>query len=156
MKYEQAFMQWRNAFKAQWPNLLTEPESEKVKTSEVKLKSIIAFLEVLMPACPQEVKAELIQWAADNANEDKMMFKVPLVVDTQAIADYEPPTADMGEDGIKEPKPPKPFHDEQAVNARKRQAAAIDRSVADLMAKLPAMAAGSASTKKMLNGHARR
>ena len=38
--YEQTFYQWKNAFKAEWETLMEEPESEKVKVWEIKVKSI--------------------------------------------------------------------------------------------------------------------
>ncbi len=42
MPYETAFYAWKNAFKATWPNLLTEPDSEKVKTDDVIMKEDIS------------------------------------------------------------------------------------------------------------------
>ncbi len=103
MRYEDAFYQWKNSYKAQWPNLLTEPDSEKVKTDDVKLKAIIATVEVFGPMLDPENKATLIQWAQDNINENKIMFQSPLLLDTEALAEYEPAEA------MQEPAQPKPF-----------------------------------------------
>lgn len=113
MTYEAAFYQWSNRFAAEWPNLLTEPDSEKVKTDDVKLKGIIATVEVFGPIMDPENKATLIAWATDNINENKLMFPTPLVLDIQALAEYEPPQPELGEGGggMQSPKPPKPFHD---------------------------------------------
>jgi hypothetical protein len=101
--YQKAFYDWRNAFQANWPNLLEEPDSEKVKVDDVKLKAAIAMVEVLLPAVDPENKATLIQWAADNFNELKMMFTAPLLLDYEALATFEPPVA------AEEPGEPKPF-----------------------------------------------
>ena len=100
--YETAFFQWSNSFKAEWPSLLKEPDSELSKVDDVKLKAIIAFVEVAMPALPPDQKAALLQWAADNINNLKMLFQTPLDLDWSAIAAYEPPTA------LAEPHEPKP------------------------------------------------
>jgi hypothetical protein len=110
--YKTAFYEWVNAFKAEWPSLLTEPDSEKVKVEDVKLKGIIAWIEVLLPNLDPENKAAAIQWANDMIAENKLMFPQPLLLDYQALIDYVPP-APAGEDGAdgaeKEPTEPKPF-----------------------------------------------
>ena len=72
MRYEDAFYQWSNSFSAVWPSLLREPDSEQVKTDDVKLKAIIATIEVFGPMMDPENKATLLQWAQDNINENKI------------------------------------------------------------------------------------
>jgi hypothetical protein len=91
MSYEAFFQMLRNSFTAQWPSLLTEPESEKIKVDEVKLKSIIAMLEILMPQIDPLNKAEVIMWAQDNLNENKLLFTNPLELDFDALKNYVPP-----------------------------------------------------------------
>src|SRR6185437_4195447 len=88
--YEQAFYEWKNSFAAVWPSLLKEPDSEQVKTDDVKLKAIIATVEVLEPLLDPENKAILIDWAAENLNDNKIMFQTPLVFDMEALRNYEP------------------------------------------------------------------
>jgi hypothetical protein len=105
--YETAFTQWYNAFSATWPSLIEEPESEKVKVSDVKLKGLIGLAEVFLPELDPENKATFLQWIADTASEDKVMFPHPLELDWKALAEYEPPVPAAGggpED--KEPSPP--------------------------------------------------
>jgi len=97
--YETAFYSWVNSFTAEWPSYLIEPESEKVKVSEVKFRSIISLMEVLLPQADPMNKAQIIQWAADNMNEDKVMFTNPLIIDGEALANYVPPA----------PEPSSPF-----------------------------------------------
>lgn len=112
-KYEDAFYDWANSFRAEWPNLLTEPDSEKVKWDDVKLKGIIAIIEVFGPIMDPENKAKLIQWAQDNINENKIMFQTPLDLDFDALAEYEPPQQ------MEEPNQPKPFAATDSAIARK-------------------------------------
>jgi hypothetical protein len=95
--YTTAFWEWSNSFTATWPSLLEEPESEKVKVDEVKLKAVIALLEVLLPALDPVNKAATIQWACDNFNDRKLLFSSPLVLDIQALEEYAPSVAN--EDG---------------------------------------------------------
>ena len=100
--FKKAFMAWKNAFTAIWPSLLTEPESEQVKTEDVKFKAAIAAVEVVLPELDPENKAVLIKWLADNLNQNKIMFRSPLVLDYDAMAEYEPPIP------VAEPDEPKP------------------------------------------------
>ena len=90
--YNVAFQAWRNSFTAQWPNLLEEPDSEKLKGEDVVLKAIIAVVEVLAPIVDPANKARVIEWAKDNFNANKRLFSAPLELDIEALAEYEPPT----------------------------------------------------------------
>jgi hypothetical protein len=109
--YNEAFADWQNSFVASWPSLLTEPDSDKSKADDVKLKAVISLVEVLLPQCDPDNKAKLIEWACDNFNALDMLFSSPLVLDAEALANYEPPPPPgMGGEGCApgEPAPPKP------------------------------------------------
>jgi len=90
MDYEAAFYKWANSFAAEWPSLLTEPESEQVKVADVKLSALIKVLEVLMPRLPPDQVAVVVQFVADNMNEMKLLFGNPLYLDYEALANYKP------------------------------------------------------------------
>lgn len=107
VEYTEAFWRWVNSFSAEWPNLLTEPDSDKIRTDEVKLKAVIALIEVLRTDLDPENKAALIQWAADNVNQNKQLFQSPLLLDYEALLEYVPPVADKPET----PAPPFSAHD---------------------------------------------
>jgi hypothetical protein len=135
LRYEDAFYKWSNSFAAEWPNLLTEPDSEKVKTADVKLKAIIAVWEVLAPALDPENKAIVAGWLEANINSDKLMFQNPLQLNLQALEEYVPPQ----QQALEEPKEPKPFaandSQEQRRVARKAARRQIDAEP-DLLAPL--------------------
>lgn len=103
--YEDAFFQWQKSFSALWPNLLTEPDSEKIKTDDVKLKAIIALFEVVAPILDPVNKARLVGFVQDNVNTNKMMFQNPLQLDLEELAEYAPPAVEE----MEEPKQNKPF-----------------------------------------------
>ena len=86
--YQEVFFQWRAAFSAIWPSLLTEPDSEKIKVDETRLKSTVQILEVLMPQLDPENKARLVQWALDAFNENKMLFSTDIEIDGEALAEF--------------------------------------------------------------------
>ena len=125
LTYEAAFYRWKNSFKAEWPSLLTEPESEQVRVADVKFRALIAVLQALAPMLKGEELATTVQWVADNMNEMKLLFGSPLVLDYDAIAGYaeEKEEAALGQDvdgdgdgeaegppvaGAKPKPPPKP------------------------------------------------
>ena len=113
LTYRQAFYDWTNSFEAQWPPLLEEPESDKVQVADVKLKAIIATAEVLLPLADPVNKGRIVQWLADNINEDKVMFKTPLIIDAEALGNYEPPTPEQ------EPRPAEPFSARDSMSIRR-------------------------------------
>jgi hypothetical protein len=98
--YDTAFYDWKNAFKAVWPNLLVEPDSEKVKTDDVVTKAAIAAFEVLAPAMDPENKARLAGWLADVFNSRETFARTPMNIDIEAMENYEPPAPPPAE-----PKP---------------------------------------------------
>ena len=89
LPYETAIAQWRNAFKAEWPNLIKEPDSEAVKTEETKSRAIISLLQSMVPSLDPENKAKLICWAADNFNDQSRMIKEPLEIDFDSLVAYQ-------------------------------------------------------------------
>jgi hypothetical protein len=91
--YIKAFYDWKNSFVATWPSLLVEPESEKIKISDTKLKAIIAILQVLLPVIDPANRMELIKWGVDAITEDTKMFSNGIKLDWKTLEDYIPPEA---------------------------------------------------------------
>jgi hypothetical protein len=149
--YERAFFQWQNSFATEWPSLLTEPPSEKIKVDDVKLKAIIAMLEVLMPALDPDNKAAVIAWAQDNFNELKLLFQNPLLLDFDALEAYVPPAPPAS---LEEPKEPKPFAAQDAqprISRARRAIERLDAAENDLFA---TVAARESRAKSAMNGRA--
>ncbi|MDE1990792.1 MAG: hypothetical protein KGI82_10025, partial [Betaproteobacteria bacterium] len=85
--YEAAFYTWRNAFDARWPNLLIEPEKDRLEGEEMRFKSVVALYEVLsaqMISAPQ-AKAELTRWVQEEVNSRKELFSAELDIDIDAF-----------------------------------------------------------------------
>jgi hypothetical protein len=98
--YTQAFYEWKNAFKAVWPNLIEEAPGEASKEDKVKMDAAVAILETLMPQMDPDNKIALMDWFSSNIGECKNIFPHPLVLDMDALRNYEPPAPpSMGEDG---------------------------------------------------------
>lgn len=106
VSYETALHEWMRAFNAIWPNLLTEPDSEKVKTQETQFKSVVALVEVMAPLLDPEGKAQLLSWAADNVNEQEQLFASKLQIDDGALLDYLESEAEAKQAAMEQPKEP--------------------------------------------------
>ena len=144
MRYEDAFYQWSNSFSAVWPSLLREPDSEQVKTDDVKLKAIVSVVEVFGPMLDPENKATLVGWAQDNMNENKMMFQSPLLLDIDALKDFEPPQP------MQEPGQPKPFAAQDSATHTGKRIRKLDH---DELKDLVAMMEAGAINLPKSNGH---
>ena len=110
--YTKFFYDCVNSFTATWPSLLTEPASEKIKVDDVKLKAMIAVLEVMAPMVDPDNKAQLLIWVVENLNEMKLLFGSKLLFDADTFANYVPPTP------IAAPSEPKPFAASDAAPVR--------------------------------------
>jgi Protein of unknown function (DUF1073) len=86
--YNEAFTEWTNHFISVWPSLLTEPDSEKIKVANVKLRSIIALMDTLLPMADPISKELLIESAVDNFNDMKILFPTPFKIDAKKMAEY--------------------------------------------------------------------
>lgn len=82
------FFEWTSAFAAPWPNLLEEPDSEKIKVSDVKYKAALAAVEILAPMLDADNKVALILWLVDNMNEDKLLFGSSLQIEVDDLLDF--------------------------------------------------------------------
>ena len=88
LKYAQALTKWQNGFVAAWPSLLIEPESERVKVDDVKLRAILATVEAFLPAMDPENKTRVFEWASDNIADTRLLFSVPLTLDLDALREF--------------------------------------------------------------------
>lgn len=101
--FDEAFYEWQNSFECSWPNFLSEPPSELVKVDDVKLRALIALLEVLMGQIGSANRAKLVEFVQDNINEMKLLFGGrDLDLDLAEIESFEPPAGSADEF---EPKP---------------------------------------------------
>lgn len=88
--YETAFYTWRRSFNATWPNLLTEPDSEKAKAEKAKFEVVVAYVAAMAPIFDPKNKAALAVWAAEQVNESKALFTGRLDIDEAALMKFKP------------------------------------------------------------------
>jgi hypothetical protein len=88
MKYETAFYEWQRLFKATWPNLLTEPDSEKAKREKEQFDAVVEYVKEIAPLLDPKNKAGLIEWASANVNAAEELFAGRLDFDVEALEDF--------------------------------------------------------------------
>lgn len=83
MGYRAAVLQWTQDFDYSWPNLLTEPDSEKSSAGKARVDSILAMYEALVSGSTPENILKLKQWLVDsiNAEVNKTVFPEGLLLD---------------------------------------------------------------------------
>lgn len=87
--YKEVFFEWKNAFSAEWPSWLIEPESDEVDVEKTKTETIISVVEKLLPELDPANKVQVIQWAADNLNESKRLFPHELTIDFDELKSFQ-------------------------------------------------------------------
>lgn len=87
-QYEDAFMEWRNKYHAEWESFLVEPESESVNVEKTKNESVVAVAQTLLAQVDPENKLVVIQWMLDNIQENKRLFPHEMDLDVDALKDY--------------------------------------------------------------------
>ena len=88
MSYNSAFSMWADEFKATWPSLLTEPDSEKSKAQKTKFDALNEILSILLPTLDPKNKAAIIMTAIDNYNKTDMLFPIPFQIDIEELEMY--------------------------------------------------------------------
>ena len=101
VSYNDAFYRWKNSFHAVWPSLLKDPDSDS-KIEDVRQKAVMSMMEILLPQMDPANRARVIEWAIETSSENKLLFPQPLVLDYEALRDYEPP---QPQQATAEPKP---------------------------------------------------
>lgn len=83
--YQDCFYEWQEAFVAEWPSLLIEPESEVVEVEKVKVESILATAQTLLDKMDPDNQLEVVRWVADNISENKKLYPHTLDLDYDAL-----------------------------------------------------------------------
>jgi hypothetical protein len=99
VSYTDAFYRWKNSFEATWPSLLKDPEAD-TKAEDVRQKAILSMVHMLLPQVDPDNRARLIEWAVDSAGENKTLFPQPLILDYEALKEFEPQPTPQGGGGL--------------------------------------------------------
>lgn len=104
--YEKWFFDMKALFATEWPTLIQEPQSEVVKRNAEKLKAMVEVLKTLLPSLDPINRANAVAWFSQAMADMPEFFTNTLVIDLQALSNYEPPQPGApgeGGDGAEEP-----------------------------------------------------
>lgn len=104
VEYITAFTEWKNSFKATWPNLLKQPDSEIQKGEQDILKAASDVYAVLAPTLDPINRAAAAAWLADIVNDRKELFNAQMNIDEELLAEYIPPAPEMPKDSQEIPE----------------------------------------------------
>lgn len=111
--YDRALETWLRAYRTKWPNLLTEPDSEKIKTEDVQMKTAIAVGELVLPEGSPAMKSQYFAWLAEQVNNREKIFASGLDFDLDEMETFFEEKGqqdkDAAEASLEEPKPTTPF-----------------------------------------------
>ncbi len=83
LSHEAALDLWRDSFKATWPNLLTESDSDKAKGAESRIKTASEAAKTIMESVGPRNKMRTALWLADILSNERDMWQVPLILDEE-------------------------------------------------------------------------
>ncbi len=116
-----ALYRWRRSFTATWPSLIQEKPSEAVDIEDVKLKAMIALVQVLAPMVDPENRGRVIQWLTDQVNTNEVLFGgAVLELDMEGLVDHlleEKESQDQMQEQEGSGEPPKPFSSRDSTQA---------------------------------------
>lgn len=108
MDYNTFFYKCTNGFESFWPSLIQEPDSDRVKIEDVKLRSMIAALQVLTPLLDANNRVALVGWAAQTLSDNRLLFPTPLTFDIKSLSKFTPELMAQqmgsGDEGIRAPQ----------------------------------------------------
>jgi len=81
-------LSWANSYTAKWPSLLKGAAIRADQVDDVKLRAVIALMEVLMPNMDDENKIHPDPVGCEQFNELKLLFQSPLILDPDAMRSF--------------------------------------------------------------------
>jgi hypothetical protein len=88
VSYDEAFLKWRAAFSATWPEVMKEPESELAAVDKIKFEAVIAAAEVLLPLLDPKNQATVMEWITDCLADNKRLFPHSLELDFEELQSH--------------------------------------------------------------------
>ncbi len=89
--YKTTFYQWRREFTATWQELVEESPDKRRESDSKVIQQAIALFSAVSPQVDPENRAVVTEWLASLVNATQTYGEAPLIIDVDALANYEPP-----------------------------------------------------------------
>lgn len=106
--YKTTFYMWRREFTAKWQELVEESPDKRRESDSKVVQQAVAVYAALAPTLDPVNRATLADWVAGVANGTQTYGDLPLIIDTEALANYIPP-------------PPEPDNDNNPTGREKEE-----------------------------------
>lgn len=101
--YQTTFFQWRREFKATWQELVDESPDKRRESDSKVVQQATALYTALSPTLDPENRAVVADWVSGVVNGTQTYGDFPLLIDSEALANYIPPPPQEKPDGSKTP-----------------------------------------------------
>ncbi|CAD6037051.1 anti-CBASS protein Acb1 family protein [Escherichia coli] len=89
--YQTTFYQWKREFSAKWQELVEESPDKRRRADSKVIQQAISLYAAISPTLDPENRATLAEWVAGVTNGTQTYGDFPLIIDTEALANYIPP-----------------------------------------------------------------
>ncbi|OZU57558.1 anti-CBASS protein Acb1 family protein [Salmonella enterica] len=89
--YKTTFYQWRREFTATWQELVEESPDQRRESDSKVIQQAAGLYAVVVPQLDPENRAAVTEWLASLVNSTQTYGEAPLIIDVDALANYEPP-----------------------------------------------------------------
>ncbi|WP_336284208.1 anti-CBASS protein Acb1 family protein [Citrobacter arsenatis] len=90
--YQTSFLLWRKEFKASWIELVEEPPAKQQECDNKAVEGATKVYMALVDRLDPPNKAALAEWLSNVLNNTTTYGEDPLMLDTDTLSSYEPPT----------------------------------------------------------------
>jgi hypothetical protein len=101
--YESTFYMWRREFSATWQELVEESPDKRRESDSKVIQQATALYTALTTNVDPENRATIADWLSSVVNATQTYGDVPLIIDVEALANYEPPPPPDPNNGYIEP-----------------------------------------------------
>lgn len=101
--YETTFYLWRREFTAKWQELVEESPDKRRDSDSKVVQQATALFTALSQMLDPENKATAAEWLSSIVNATQTYGDVPLIIDTEALANYVPPPPPEQPNGFNQP-----------------------------------------------------
>lgn len=93
--YMKTFRTWEREFTAEWQELVEESPDKRRESDSKVVQQAAGLFAMLAPQLDPENRAMTAEWLASIANATETYGESPLIIDKEALSQYQPPQQDL-------------------------------------------------------------
>jgi hypothetical protein len=97
--YKTTFYAWCREFTAEWQELVDESPDKRRESDSKVIQQAAALYAIVAPQLDPENRARVTEWLADVTNDTETYGDSPMIIDTEALSNYQPPPQELNNGG---------------------------------------------------------